>query len=144
MENNSIEEKFYKVFEIKYRVYSKCTSDYCISADKPYSTICKKCPYYAAYKLDYPPITDRILLELEQVILSTKLMLLLKSSINKFEYIVYEKYKEIGFCERETRKDALLQLCINIQNGYTSNNQEISYKKDIKQDVKALFESEVE
>lgn len=91
----------------------------------------------------FPPITDRKLLELENIILKSGLYLCLKSNRNDyFEYIIFEKTKEKGFCARYSRIEALLQLCINIQNGYTSHKQEINYKRDIKQQVKALFEGE--
>ena len=54
-------EEFYKTFGIKERDLYGCGWQ----ADCPYGDLdCKECPYYEKYATEYPPITDRILLEL--------------------------------------------------------------------------------
>lgn len=58
---NEIEEKFYKTFGIKQKDYYECDWDYCPYPDEK---CCDTCPYWKKYKTEYPPITDRILLEL--------------------------------------------------------------------------------
>ena len=127
-----IEENFFDCFEI-----NNCDIGTSKECSKHNSFEC----FYCESK--YPEITDTLFLGIEEVILNTGLMLLLKSSnLDKFEYIIYEKYKEVGFCERETRKEALLQLAINIQKGVTSNGQEISYKREIKKEIQRLFNGE--
>ena len=112
-----IEEEFFKTFGIEPIAYSRCTSDYCISADKPYPTICKKCHYYTVYKIGYPPITNRILLELICILNST----------NGINCTAYES-KNI-----KDLKNEILNECI-----------EIADDKELKTKVHKLFESEEE
>ena len=57
---NKLEKTFFDTFEIKQREYTQCCS---LGCKKPY-TDCVNCQYQEAYKIDYPQITDRILLEL--------------------------------------------------------------------------------
>ena len=60
---NKIEEKFYKTFGIE-----KATSYYCRSdlrdACRKEGVNCESCKYVNMAITDYPPITDRILLEM--------------------------------------------------------------------------------
>lgn len=55
-----LEKQFFDTFDIKQREYTQCCSMGC---KKPY-TDCVNCQYHEVYKIDYPRITDRILLEL--------------------------------------------------------------------------------
>ena len=57
---NELEKKFFDTFGIKQREHTQCRS---LGCRKPY-TDCVNCQYYEVYKIDYPQITDRILLEL--------------------------------------------------------------------------------
>lgn len=57
---DEIEKKFFDTFGIKQREYTQCRSQGC---RKPYMD-CVNCQYHEVYKIDYPQITDRILLEL--------------------------------------------------------------------------------
>lgn len=57
---NELEKKFFDTFGIKQREYTQCRS---LGCRKPY-TDCVNCQYHEVYKIDYPQITDRILLEL--------------------------------------------------------------------------------
>ena len=104
---NEIEEKFMTTFNIKPQDYYACDWDsYC-----PYTELKQcgdTCPYWKKYKTDYPPITDRILLELICIlndfegidIKSTTVEELkeelLKQCIEPFEYpIAFEEHHEI-------------------------------------------------
>ena len=58
--DNELEKQFFDTFGIKQREYTQCCSMGC---KKPY-TDCGNCQYHEVYKVDYPQITDRILLEL--------------------------------------------------------------------------------
>ena len=58
---NELEKQFFDTFEIKQREYTQCCS--MGGCKKPY-TDCVNCQYHEVYKIDYPQITDRILLEL--------------------------------------------------------------------------------
>lgn len=55
-----LEKQFFKTFEIKQKEYTQCCSMGC---KKPY-TDCVNCQYHEVYKIDYPQITDHILLKL--------------------------------------------------------------------------------
>lgn len=55
-----LEKKFFDTFEIKQIEYTQCTSIGCRYVYKN----CNNCPFHNVYKVDYPQITDRILLEL--------------------------------------------------------------------------------
>ena len=57
---NKLEKKFFDTFGIEEREYTQCRS---LGCRKPY-TDCVNCQYHEVYKIDYPQITDRILLEL--------------------------------------------------------------------------------
>lgn len=84
-------------------------------------------------------INEKYCRQLEEMLLKHNLQLMLKiHANNSFEYIVYSKNKEVGFCVRDNRQDALLQLLANVQTGLTSNGQAISYKRDIYDDVRAV------
>jgi len=124
----ALEKEFFEAFRIEHTLCG-CKSEKCPSKT------CDNC-----FWLRCDQITDSILLQLEQIILNSGLILMLKPHNNKFEYIVYEKFKAVGFCERENRRDALLRLAINIHTGFTSNGQAIPYRKNIYESVRALFE----
>lgn len=68
---NGIEEKFMTTFNIKPQDYYACDWD----SDCPYpeKQCGDTCPYWKLYKTDYPPITDRILLELMEILLKQEL-----------------------------------------------------------------------
>ena len=55
-----LEKQFFDTFGIEPREYTQCTSMGCrdIYGD------CNNCQFHNIYKIDYPQITDRILLEL--------------------------------------------------------------------------------
>lgn len=57
---NELEKKFFDTFGIEQREYTQCCS---LGCRKPY-TDCINCQYHEVYKIDYPQITDSILLEL--------------------------------------------------------------------------------
>ena len=57
---DELTKTFFDTFGIKQREYTQCCS---VSCKKPY-TDCVNCQYHEVYKIDYPQITDRILLEL--------------------------------------------------------------------------------
>ena len=57
---SKLEKQFFDTFEIKQREHTQCCS---MSCKKPY-TDCVNCQYHEVYKVDYPQVTDRILLEL--------------------------------------------------------------------------------
>ena len=57
---NELEKKFFDTFGIKQREYTQCCR---LGCKKPH-TDCLNCQYHEVYKIDYPKITDRILLEL--------------------------------------------------------------------------------
>ena len=55
-----IEKTFFDTFGIKQREYTQCTLMGCKYVYKN----CNNCQYHEVYKIDYPQITDHILLEL--------------------------------------------------------------------------------
>lgn len=55
-----LEKKFFDTFGIKQREYTQCTLMGCKYVYKN----CNNCQFHNIYKVDYPEITDRILLEL--------------------------------------------------------------------------------
>lgn len=57
---DELTKTFFDTFEIKQREYTQCCS---LGCKKPY-TDCVNCQYQKTYKIDYPQITDHILLEL--------------------------------------------------------------------------------
>ena len=57
---DELTKTFFDTFEIKQREYTQCCS---LGCKKPY-TDCVNCQYHEVYKIDYPEITDHILLEL--------------------------------------------------------------------------------
>ena len=57
---SQLQKQFYNTFGIKQRDYTQCTSMGCKYVYKN----CNNCQFYNVYKVDYPQITDRILLHL--------------------------------------------------------------------------------
>lgn len=128
-----IEKEFYKTFKIKPIFSVACLG--CLTSED-ISTACFNCSLDGTYL----EITPETLFKIEEVILSTSLSLqLILNEDTTFEYVVFQD-TEVGFCEKASRKEALLQLAINIQKGCTSFGQEISYKKDIKSKIQEIFE----
>ena len=84
-----LEKQFFDTFDIKQREYTQCCSMGC---KKPY-TDCVNCQYHEIYKVDYPQITYRILLELICIIGSI--------------YICTQ--------DRKTLKEHILVQCMNTQ-----------------------------
>ena len=60
--NNKLEKIFFDTFGIEPREFKSCDVD----SSCPYEgqSCDDTCPYYKTYKVDYPAISDRILLEL--------------------------------------------------------------------------------
>ena len=60
---NELEKKFFQCFGIEPREFKSCdVGTFCPYPEKECGT--DTCPYYRTYKVDYPAISDRILLEL--------------------------------------------------------------------------------
>ena len=55
-----LEKQFFKTFEIEQIEYTQCTTIGC----KHIYGDCNNCPFHNIYKIDYPQITDHILLKL--------------------------------------------------------------------------------
>lgn len=60
---NELEKQFFQCFGIEPREFKSCdVGTFCPYPEKECGT--DTCPYYRTYKVDYPAISDRILLEL--------------------------------------------------------------------------------
>ena len=60
---NELEKQFFDTFGIKPKEFKSCdVGTFCPYPEKECGT--DTCPYYRTYKVDYPAIGDRILLEL--------------------------------------------------------------------------------
>lgn len=60
---NELEKQFFDTFGIEPREFKSCdVGTFCPYPEKECGS--DTCPYYRTYKIDYPQITDRILLEL--------------------------------------------------------------------------------
>lgn len=57
---SEIEKQFFETFEIKKKEYTQCLSTSCKHSNKD----CKDCEFHNVWNIDYPQITDHILLEL--------------------------------------------------------------------------------
>ena len=104
---NEIEKKFFDTFGIEAK--HKCTKD-----GNCYFQECSKCDWYIH---TYPPITDRILLELICILASSPIRILFEAMF-------------CGIEEVELLKNSILLTCI--ANKYTIEDQ-----------VRTLFEEEI-
>lgn len=117
---NELEKQFYNIFGIKQRNYTQCTSMGCKYVYKN----CNNCQFYNVYKVDYPQITDHILLELICII--NQIDLYFYGENDYFMAVNYKDLKEevIAKCKRLADKNAFSEI--------TGEN--------IKHQVRTLFE----
>ena len=114
---NDLERTFFDTFGINPKEFKSCdVGTFCPYPEKECGT--DTCPYYRTYKVDYPAISDRILLELI-------------CTLNKFTgytSLLNDTYEEV---KEEILKDVLFaheQLRLN--------------KSELSKQVRTLFEEE--
>ena len=110
---SELEKQFFNTFGIEPREFKSCdVGAFCPYPKKECGT--DNCPYYRTYKVDYPAITDRILLEL--------ICILSESPISiSFDTLM------LGASDVEKLKDYILLACMG-------------FAKDIKHQTRTLFE----
>ena len=103
---NELEKKFFDTFGIKQREYTQCCS---LGCKKPY-TDCVNCQYHEVYKIDYPQITDRILLELI-CLNNIYLWETHASTVNELKNVLLNKYIEhVNLMADENEKQEYINL----------------------------------
>lgn len=100
---NEIEEKFYKTFEINKKCQNPIIFDEC-------NAVCKYCEDFK-----YPPITDRILLELIDILRGHYKLCFWKTGDSKCLDICGEKYTDVLFRTCNTLKNNILNSLICMQ-----------------------------
>ena len=113
---SELEKKFFNTFGVEKIEFKSCDVD----SSCPYeSQLCDDtCPYYITYKIDYPQITDSILLELICIATSSEITVEFK-----------------GIKNVEHLKEVVLNYCIK-RYGYCL------HKDKFKHQVCTLFEEE--
>ena len=94
---DELTKTFFDTFDIEPRKFKSCdVGTFCPYPEKECGT--DTCPYYRTYKVDYPAISDRILLELICILLS-----------NNSPYMF-----KLGNWDVEKLKDTVLTMCIKL------------------------------
>ena len=103
-----LEKQFFDTFGIEQIEYTQCNLIDC----KNIYHDCNNCPFYNVYKIDYPQITDRILLELICILASNPIHILFESMLS-------------GIKEVELLKNSILLTCIANKDTIKHQVQEI-------------------
>lgn len=102
---SEIEKRFFETFGIEKKEYIQCLSVGCKHPSKD----CKDCELSDLWKIEYPQITDRILLKLI-CLNNIYLWGIHSSSINELKNILLEKYIEhVNLMANENKKQEYIQ-----------------------------------
>ena len=128
-----LEKQFFDTFGIEPREFKSCdVGTFCPYPEKECGT--DICPYYRTYKVDYPAISDRILLELIKILSKEFILKMFNNFDDDWALMLNTKDKDEQkwFVSCNGFKNALLSLVLSVCN--------CSDAAHIKHQVQALFE----
>jgi len=133
---NELEKTFFDTFGIEPIEFKSCdVGTFCPYPEKECGT--DTCPYYRTYKVDYPQITDRILLELEAIIHNEYNILVYEKFMDSIKITAYPRDDNLPcdpayftvMAQADNKREALLVLAMDI-----------NVQHYIKHQVRTLFE----